>query len=65
MSKNCCSSKDTDSAANVNVNVNVTVDVPKIIKYCCVTGLLIVGIIFGTRCCRTMLEEGFFELVEK
>jgi hypothetical protein len=62
MSKNCCSSKDTEAA---NVNVNVTVDVPKIVKYCCVTGILIVGIIFGTRCFRTMLEEGFFELVEK
>jgi hypothetical protein len=59
--KECCSPKDNDPRVNVNVNV----DVPKIVKYCCITGVLIVGIIFGTRCFRNMLEEGFFEHVEK
>lgn len=60
--KNCCTSKD-DSNANVNVNVNV--DVPKIVKYCCITGILIVGIIFGTKSFRKMLEEGFFDIPTK
>jgi hypothetical protein len=59
--KDCCSTNDN----NPSVNVNVNVDVPKIVKYCCITGVLIVGIIFGTRCFRKMLDEGFFELVEK
>ncbi len=57
--KDCCSPKD----ANVNVNVNV--DVPKIIKYLSVAGVIIVGIIFGTRCFRKMMEEGFFEFEEE
>ncbi len=57
--KNCCSSKENDNGANVIVNVNV--DVPKIVKYSCLTGILIVGIIFGTRCFQKMLEEGFFD----
>ena len=59
--KDCCSANEVGRSVNVNVNV----DVPKIVKYCCITGVLIVGIIFGTRCFRNMLEEGFFELVEK
>ena len=58
--KGCCTQKETDNCA---VQVNVNVDVPKIVKYCCFTGVLIVGIIFGTRCFKKMLEEGFFDKV--
>jgi hypothetical protein len=54
--KNCCTPAESSSHVNVNVNV----DVPKIIKYLSFAGILIVGIIFGTRCFRNMLEEGFF-----
>lgn len=53
--KNCCTPKDACSSVNVNVNV----DVPKIVKYSCIAGVLIVAIIFGTKCFRHMLEEGF------
>jgi hypothetical protein len=60
--KDCCSSKDVDPSGNVNVYV--IVDVPKIVKYSCVAGVLIVGIIFGTKCFHKMLEEGFFEMFE-
>ena len=60
MSKKCCSTEEFDP----NVTVTVSVDVPKIIKYLCVTGVLTVGIIFGTRTFLKMLEKGFFEIVE-
>lgn len=59
--KNCCTPKDVDKCVNVNVNV----DVPKIVKYSCITGVLIVGIIFGTKCFRKMLEDGFFDSADK
>lgn len=59
-SKDCCSNDCTPST-----NVNVTVDVPKIVKYTCVAGVLIVAIIFATKCFLKMLEAGFFELVEE
>ncbi len=55
--KNCCT--PSESASNVKVSVNV--DVPKIIKYLSVASVLIIGIIFGTRCFRNMLEENFFD----
>ncbi|MDD4113351.1 MAG: hypothetical protein PHC56_10030 [Herbinix sp.] len=38
-------------------SVNVTVDVTKIVKYVCFAGIAIVGIIFGTRCYRKMIEN--------
>lgn len=60
MSKDCCLN---DGSRNVSVNVNV--DVPKIVKYSCFTGILIVGIIFGTKCFGKMLEEGFFDKLGK
>jgi hypothetical protein len=61
--KNCCSSKDIDSKPSVNVNVNV--DVPKIVKYSCVAGVLIVGIIFAAKCFHKLLEKGLFDIVEE
>lgn len=57
--KNCCTPKE-----NRSVNVNVSVDVPKIVKYSCITGTLIVGIIFGTQLFKNMLEVGFFDSAE-
>jgi hypothetical protein len=48
----------------VGTSVNVNVDVTKIVKYACITGIFIVGIIFGTRCFNKMLEKGFFEIVD-
>jgi hypothetical protein len=63
MAKNCCSTNETDQDANVKVNV--IVDVPKIIKYLCVAGVLIVGIVFGTKTFKKMLEEGFFEVIDE
>ncbi|HWT76699.1 MAG TPA: hypothetical protein VN258_18530 [Mobilitalea sp.] len=58
--KDCCSN---DECRNVNVNVNV--DVPKIVKYSCITGILIVGIIFGSKCFGKMLEKGYFDQLDK
>lgn len=58
--KNCCRSKDDN--ANSNVCVNVNVDVPKIVKYSCLTGVLIVGIVFASINFRKMLENGFFDV---
>lgn len=58
--KNCCTPADATSNAKVSVNV----DVPKIVKYLSVASVLIVGIIFGTRCFRNMLEENFFDKKE-
>lgn len=62
MSKNCCSPKDNDT--NTNVTVNVTIDVPKIVKTLCITGVIIVGIVFGTKNLHKMLDGGFFDIEE-
>lgn len=43
-------------------SVKVSVDVTKIVKYACCAAVLIVGIIFGTRCFHKMMENDFFEL---
>jgi len=50
--KECCSPNDTGSS------VTVKVDVTKIVKYICIAGVFIVGIIFCTKCCHKMMEEG-------
>lgn len=55
--KNSVSPKDNDA----NVSVTVNVDVPKIVKYSCLTGIMIVGIIFGAKCFRKVLEEGYLD----
>jgi hypothetical protein len=56
--KNCCSGKDKEPATGVSVKV--IVDVPRIVKSLCCAGVLIVGIIFGTKTFLKMLEDGFF-----
>ncbi|MBH1940561.1 hypothetical protein I5677_06645 [Mobilitalea sibirica] len=56
MSKNDCCSQE-----NVGTSVTVKVDVSKIVKYACIAGVFIVGIIFGTRCYQKMLEEGYID----
>lgn len=56
--KDCCTSNDSGTSVNVNV------DVTRIVKYLSIAGVVIVGIIFGTRCFGKMLENGFFEVVE-
>lgn len=37
--------------------VLVSVDVTKIVKYCCIASVLIIGIIFGTSAYRKFLEK--------
>lgn len=52
MSKlDCCEPKASGTSS-----VNVLVDVTKIVKYLCFAGIVIVGIIFGTRCYQKMIE---------
>ncbi len=53
----CCQSGD-------GCDIKVTVEVSKIVKYVSIAAVLIVGIIFGTRTFRKMLETGFFETIE-
>ena len=56
MSKiNCCEPKVPGTSS-----VNVSVDVTKIVKYVCFAGIVIVGIIFGTKCYQKMLDNEFF-----
>ena len=59
MSQNDCCQEEQQ---NGDVTVRVNVDVPKIIKYLCITGVIIVGIIFGTRTFKHMLEHDFLKL---
>ena len=59
MSKNIFS-KDDDKKSNVQINVKI--DVTRIVGCLCATGLLIVGIIFGTRTFLKMMAEGFFDI---
>lgn len=61
-SKEYCSPQGCD--CDCDCNVKVTVEVSKIVKYLSIAAVLIVGIIFGTRTFRKMLENGFFEVVE-
>jgi hypothetical protein len=60
--KDCCSKKEIEPSSGVNVKV--IVDVPKIVRSLCFTGILIVGIIFGTKTFQKMLEKGFFDIKE-
>ena len=60
MKKDCCSSEACDCKCDVKVNVEVN----KIIRALCVAAVLIVGIIFGTKTFRTMLEKGLFQIEE-
>lgn len=53
--KNCCVPEKLDPSVTVNV------DVTRIVKYVCFTGIVIVGIIFGTRCYQKMLSEGLIK----
>lgn len=39
------------------VSVAVQVDVTKIVRYSCTAAVLIVGIIFGTKCYRELMKE--------
>ncbi|MDF2952198.1 MAG: hypothetical protein K0S18_1781 [Anaerocolumna sp.] len=39
------------------INVDVKVDVACIIKYMCLAAVLIVGIIFGSKCIGTMIKK--------
>lgn len=57
MTKDCCSPQ-------AERNVKVTVEVNKIVKSLCIAGVLIVGIIFGTKTFLTMLEKGFIKVEE-
>lgn len=52
---------DNNAPMDLSTSVTVTVDVTKIVKYVCCAGVFIVGIIFGTKCCHKMMEEGFFK----
>lgn len=47
---------------DLSTNVTVTVDVTKIVKYLCCAGIVIVGIIFGTKCWHKMIQEGLFKV---
>lgn len=45
MKNDCCSTSDV-----AGCNVNVTVDVAKIVRCLCTAAVLIIAIIFGTKC---------------
>ncbi len=38
--------------------IDVKIDVTKIVKYVCITGAAIVGIIFGSKCIRSFSKTG-------
>lgn len=39
--------------AKVDIKINVT----EIVKYVCITGIAIVGIIFGSKCVRSFVKK--------
>jgi hypothetical protein len=49
------STKEYDPLESSRITVNV--DVTRIVKYVCVAGVLIVGIIFATRCYRNIIHS--------
>ncbi|CUH92140.1 hypothetical protein [Herbinix luporum] len=50
--KDCCETTEQGGSS-----VKVSVDVTKIVKYVCIAGVLIVGIIFGSKCFSNLLED--------
>lgn len=42
---------------SLNETSNVSVDVTKIVKYVCIAGVLIVSVIFVTRCITKLLDS--------
>jgi hypothetical protein len=53
---------ESGAPMDLSTNVTVTVDVTKIVKYLACAGVFIVGIIFCTKCCHKMMEEGLFKI---
>jgi hypothetical protein len=49
------STKESDAFEGSSSRVTVNVDVTRIVKYACIAGVLIVGIILGTRCCHNSI----------
>jgi len=60
--KNYCSTKKPDSDDNVTVNVNV--EVHKIVKCWCVTGIIIVGIVFAYKAFTKLMDADFLGFEE-
>lgn len=56
--RKCLPKKDNEPASGVSVSV--IVNVPKIVRSLCLAGVLIVGIVFGTKTFQKMLEKDFF-----
>ena len=45
------------------VSVNIKIDVNKIVKYLCVTGVLVVSIVFGSSVLKTFMEAGGLKVI--
>lgn len=60
MLKNCCENKHKEKEYGTS-SVHISVDITKIVKYLCCTGIIIVGIIFSSRCYRDMIKEGLIK----
>ncbi len=53
-----CYDKENDCNKEGNGSmVKIEVNVTKIVKYVCITGVLIVGCIFGEKCFRDFVEN--------
>lgn len=51
--------RSRNEAPAEGVSVQVKVDATKIVRYLCIAGVLIIGIIFGTRCYIESYREIF------
>jgi hypothetical protein len=49
--------KNYPEESKPGINVDVKVDVATIIKYMCVASVLIVGIVFASKCIRTIINK--------
>lgn len=49
--------KENNQPVNTNNSVVVEVNVANIVKYVCITAVLIVSIIFGTKCFLNLLKK--------
>ncbi len=50
------SSKESKSLISRGSSVADTINVTRIVKYACITGVLIVAIVFSTRCISNILK---------
>ncbi len=54
-----CYEEEKDNQGGIHSMVKIEVNVTKIVKYVCITGVLVVACIFGEKCFRDFIENSW------